>query len=197
MRKEAVSNKRVSGQISANYNCWNSETPPLQGPLMTHMLSWATISTSYNTTFSYCFPIGLPSLITNYLVFSLLSLSQPLKCYCKGTYLHFPLLSTLSLHVETILLGAGWISGRSKMRRLSFQHWTATPQSEVSCYNTDILLTSTTWDVWSAGAFTSRQGLLSSPFLLLPSIAALFLSLTNCMPWFSYRNLFLWGPWEP
>lgn len=120
MSKEAVSNKRVSGQISANYNCWNSETPPLQGPLMTHMLSWATISTSYNTTFSYCFPIGLPSLITNYLVFSLLSLSQPLKCYCKGTYLHFPLLSTLSLHVETILLGAGWISGRSKWEGFHF-----------------------------------------------------------------------------
>lgn len=192
-----MSNKTVSDQISASYNCWTSETPPLQGLLVAHMLSWATISTSYNTTFSYCFPIGLPSPITNYLVFSLLSLSQPLKCYCKGTYLHFPLLSTLSLHVETMLLGAGRMSGRGKMRRLSFQHWTATPQSEVSCYIPDIFLIGTTWDAWSAGALTPRQGLLSSPFLLLPSIAALFLSLTNCLLWFSYGSFFLWGPWEP
>lgn len=148
MRKGAVSKNKSLWPDVHQYNCWNSETLPsfCAGPLVTHALSWTTISTLLQGNLSHCFPIGCPSVITNHLVFSPLSLSQPLRMMSFQMYIYF------STAVRTGAPHRGqtsrsWaVSGRGEMRSLSFLPCTGAPQLGVLCYNTEIHA-SASWQV--------------------------------------------------
>lgn len=135
-----MSEKRVCDQISTSTiaGILRLPFPSLQGFFVISALSCTTISMSYRTTFSYCFHIEIPSFITNYSVFSLVSLSQSLKMLFQRN-----ISSSTAVHTATPCLDQtfrSWAVSVGSLRRSpSFLPRMATPQLEDSCYNTETL----------------------------------------------------------
>ena len=94
------------------------------------------------------------------------------------------------------------VSGRGKMRSLSFLPWTRAP-SGAACVHSPETHTSLFWQVLCGtlahlGLFCSGGGL-AIPVSLALSKAALFLSQPDSLSWFSCWRLFLWDlcdPWK-
>lgn len=128
-----------------------------------------------------CSSPGLPSLTTDYFIFSRLSPSQPLTVLFQRYSSHFLLLSALPLHVQTGLLGAGPGSSRGKVRRLP-----AAPQSEVSRWNTHVLWAGTVWAVVSRSLAPRQTVAFPASPLTFQSRSA------PSLPRFPYWSLFLW-----
>lgn len=109
-----------------------------------------------NTTFPFlCFPIGLPSLTTSYLVFSLLSLFQPLRMlFQRYISLFSPVVHIVTPCLDQrlgdgqCLAGARW-KALNFYPRLLLHDW----KVHVTTLTSDILLTGTVRGECSARAF--------------------------------------------